>query len=226
MNQECYYIDMDPIHLRSNDIVSGIIHLIGAGCAIAVLVILIVLADKPYPIISYSIYGSGLVLLYTASTLYHLLPPRFVRAKEIARRCDHAMIYVLIAATYTPIAFLALSGAWKWIIFGIIWGLAAVGVVIKSFIAHPGRMSAYTSTILYVVMGWLIVIAIVPLYNSMSTASFVTLVSGGIIYTIGTIFFALDDVIPKRKHFWMHEIFHIFILGGSSLHTITMFLLL
>ncbi len=217
---------MDQIHLRSNDIVSGIIHLIGAGCAIAVLVVLVVLADEPYPIISYSIYGSGLVLLYLASTFYHLLPPHFIRMKELARRFDHAMIYVLIAATYTPIAFLTLTGAWKWTIFGIIWGLALVGVAIKSLFAHPGKMSAYTSTILYVVMGWLIVIAIVPLYQSMSFAGFATLVAGGVVYTIGTIFFALDDIVPKRKHFWMHEIFHIFILGGSSLHTITMFLLL
>lgn len=217
---------MDQIHLRSNDIVSGIIHLIGAGCAIAVLVVLVVLADEPYPIISYSIYGSGLVLLYLASTFYHLLPPHLARMKELARRFDHAMIYVLIAATYTPIAFLALTGAWKWTIFGIIWGLALIGVAIKSLFAHPGKMSAYTSTILYVVMGWLIVIAIVPLHQSMSFAGFATLVAGGVVYTIGTIFFALDDIVPKRKHFWMHEIFHIFILGGSSLHTITMFLLL
>lgn len=217
---------MNQIHLRSNDIVSGILHLIGALCAIAVLVVLIVLSNDAYHIVGYTLYGVGLILLYSASTLYHLWSPHSLELKSIFRRLDHAMIYILIAATYTPITFLALSGGWKWSMFGVIWGLALVGFLAKFLIVNPSRMAAIASTVLYVVMGWLIVIAIVPLIAGMSTAAFVTLVCGGVAYTVGAVFFALDAVLPKRKHFWMHEIFHLLVLAGSALHTITMFLML
>lgn len=217
---------MDLLHFRSNDIVSGILHLVGVLLSIAVLVVLVVLAQGPYQVVGYSLYGTGLILLYGASTLYHLIPPRFARAKGIFRRLDHAMIYVLIAATYTPVTFLALEGGWKWSIFGTIWGMAAIGVLAKTLITHPGKMSAYLSTALYVVMGWLIVIAIVPLIKGTSTPAFITLVCGGVAYTLGAVFFALDEIVPKKKHFWMHEIFHVFVLAGSALHTITMFLLM
>jgi len=217
---------MDSLHFRSNDIVSGILHLVGVLLSIAVLVLLVILANGPYQVIGYSLYGVGLILLYGASTLYHLIPPRFSRTKSVFRRLDHAMIYVLIAATYTPVAFLALSGGWKWAIFGVIWGLAFVGLLAKILIVNPGKLSAYASTVLYVVMGWLIVIAIVPLIKGTSTPAFVTLVCGGVAYTLGAVFFALDEIVPKKKHFWMHEIFHVFVLAGSALHTITMFLLM
>ncbi len=216
---------MEPLHYRSNDIVSGLLHLIGAACAIAILVVLIVLSVDTYHVVGYTLYGSGLILLYTASTVYHLLPPAFTKAKSILRRVDHAMIYVLIAATYTPISFLALSGGWKWSIFGVIWGLALFGILAK-FVMKQSKMAAYASTALYVVMGWLIVIAIVPLIQGTSTATFVCLVCGGVAYTVGAVFFAIDSVIPKRQYFWMHEIFHLFVLAGSALHTIAMFLLL
>lgn len=210
----------------TNDVTSGILHLIGVALAIAVLVVLLVLGAKRgevWHVVGYSVYGTGLILLYLASASYHLVPQGRKRMKEIFRRLDHAMIYVLIAATYTPVTFLALSGGWRWSIFGVIWGLAAVGALAKLLAWHfHGAVSAA----LYVAMGWLIVIAFLPLLKGMSTTGIFFLVSGGLSYTIGVIFFALERITRSRKYFWMHEIFHLFVLGGSSLHTIVMFLLL
>lgn len=211
-----------PNH-RSNDIVSGVLHFIGVGCAIAILVVLIVVGARyggPWHVVGYSLYGSGLILLYLASSSYHLVPYRFVRTKLFLQRLDHAMIYVLIAATYTPITFVSLHSGWRWSMFGVIWGLAVVGCMFKlgGWRLHRGLWTA-----LYVVMGWLIVIAFAPLQVSMSVGQLWLLVSGGISYTVGVIFFVLDRVLIRRRYFWMHEIFHLFVLGGSALHTIVMF---
>lgn len=213
-------------HHRSNDIVSGVLHFIGVGCAIAVMVVLIVVGARyggPWHVVGYSLYGSGLILLYLASSAYHLVPHRFVRVKQALQRLDHAMIYVLIAATYTPITFVALHGGWRWSMFGVIWGLAVVGCVIK---LCGWRIHTGLSTALYIVMGWLIALAFSPLRVEMSTGELWLLVSGGISYTVGVIFFTLGRLLRHRKYFWMHEIFHLFVLGGSALHTIVMFSIL
>lgn len=210
---------------RSNDIVSGILHLIGAGLAVAVLVVLIIIGarnEEAWHVVGYSLYGSGLILLYLASALYHLAPQRMPRLKRAAQYSDHAVIYILIAATYTPITFIVLSGGWRWSLFGTIWGLAAIGAAIRFFWrrAHPAIPVA-----LYVIMGWLIVIALSPLTQNMTRAALWLLVAGGIAYTSGVLFFALEKILPPRKYFWMHEIFHVFVLAGSALHTVVMFLI-
>lgn len=215
----------NPRH-RSNDIVSGVLHLLGTGLAIAVLVVLLVfgaMSDDVWHVVGYSLYGSGLILLYLASTLYHLTPEHWVRFKHIARRLDHAMIYVLIAATYTPITFIALTGGWRWSIFGVVWGLALLGGIVKLI---PLRVPAGVSLALYLVMGWLICVAIVPLLEGLTTGEFWLLLSGGLAYTVGVIFYALERHLPQKKYFWMHEVFHIFVLGGSALHAVLMFYLL
>ncbi|MEK7176778.1 MAG: hemolysin III family protein [Patescibacteria group bacterium] len=219
-------IENKPLRYPSNELTSGLLHLVGALFAIVVLVVLIVLGARygnSWHVVGYSLYGAGLILLYVASASYHLIPSKFERAKGIARHLDHAMIFVLIAATYTPVTFLALEGAWRWSIFGTIWGLAILGVAIKLFRIpfHPAL-----STALYLFLGWLIVLAIAPLRASLSPAELALLFFGGLSYTLGVVFFALDKVLAPRKHFWMHEIFHVFVLGGSTLHTILMFLLL
>lgn len=211
---------------RTNDITSGVLHLVGVTIAIAVLVVLLVFGAKrgeAWHVVGYSIYGAGLILLYLASASYHLVPSSMERLKIILLRLDHAMIYILIAATYTPITFLALFGGWRWSIFGIIWGFAFVGVAIK-LLAY--RLNPIASVALYIIMGWLIVIAFSPLLKSINTATLWLLLSGGLSYTIGVVFFALERIVPKRKYFSMHEIFHVFVLGGSTLHTIAMFFLL
>lgn len=210
---------------RTNDLTSGILHLIGVALAIAVFVVLLVLGAQrgAWHIVSYSIYGAGLILLYLASASYHLVPQNKERLKLILRRLDHAMISILIAATYTPITFLALSGGSRWSIFGIIWGLAFIGAAVKLF---QLRVSGAVSVTLYLVMGWLAAFAFSPLIKSMGTTAFWLLISGGLSYTLGAVFFALERFIAPTKYFSMHEVFHVFVLGGSTFHTIVMFLLL
>ncbi|MGB3921870.1 MAG: hemolysin III family protein [Minisyncoccia bacterium] len=214
------------LHDRTNDVTSGILHLAGAGLAVAVMVVLVVSGVRygsPWHVVGYSLYGAGLILLYVASATYHLVPHHFVRAKEVLQRLDHAMIFILIAATYTPITFIALSGAWRWSIFGIIWLLALIGALLKMFSVPIPRA---LSPVLYIAMGWFIFVAFAPLRETLTTATMWLLLAGGISYTLGVIFFALDKMLPRKPYFWMHEIFHVFVLGGSALHTIAMFLIL
>ncbi len=211
---------------RTNDITSGVLHFIGVGLAIGVLVVLIVVGARyggPWHVVGYSLYGSGLILLYLASTSYHLVPHRFARIKLVLQRLDHAMIYVLIAATYTPITFVSLHGGWRWSLFGVIWGLAVFGCVVK---LSGWRLHPVASSLLYIAMGWLIIIAFSPLRVEMSTGELWLLIAGGLSYTVGVLFFMLDRVLRRRKYFWMHEIFHLFVLGGSALHTVLMFYML
>ncbi len=211
---------------RSNDITSGVLHLIGVGLAIAVLVVLVIEGARhgsPWHIVSYTLYGTGLVLLYTASATYHLIHHQKVRLKHIFQRLDHAMIYILIASTYTPITFIALEGGWRWSMFGIIWGIALFGFIVKIMWL---KIPSWILTLLYPVMGWIIVIAFAPLLEGMSTGTVWLLFTGGVSYTVGVFIYALDHVFHPRKYFWMHEIFHLFVLGGSALHTIMMFYLL
>ena len=210
----------------SNEVVSSMLHFVGMGLAIAVLVVLIVLGahyGTVWHVVGYSLYGSGLILLYGASFSYHLIPMKRPRLKKIFRKIDHAMIFVLIAATYTPILFITLPSAWKWSLFGVIWGLALVGIVMKFFFF---KAPMWISVVLYLLMGWLIVIAFGPLTEVLSDGTRWLLISGGTCYTAGVVFFALDFLLKPRKYFWMHEVVHIFGLGGSTLHAITMFCLL
>ncbi len=171
---------------KGEEITNAILHGIGAGLAIAALVILIVFAsirgDARY-VVSYTIYGSTLVLLYMASTLYHSFPRG--RTKDLFEIFDHSAIYLLIAGSYTPLALVALKGTLGWTIFGIVWGLSVIGIIFKVFWV---KKFVVLSTILYIAMGWLIVIAIKPLMNVLNTTSLVFLVVGGVSYTVGTIF--------------------------------------
>jgi len=211
---------------RSNDIVSGLLHVLGAALAVAVVVVLLILGagrGSTWHIVGYSLYGAGLILLYVASALYHFVPERMPRFKQVAQRFDHAMIYVLIAATYTPITFVVLSGGWRWSLFGTVWALAVIGALIKLLRLSVPRA---LPVILYAVMGWLIIVALSPLVEQMSTAALILLAAGGCSYTFGMIFFGLERVLAPRKYFWMHEIFHVFVLGGSALHAAVMFLIL
>lgn len=211
---------------RENDVISGLLHFFGIGLAIAVLTVLVVLAAKyqdAWHIVGYSLYGSGLVLLYFFSAMYHLVPRQKMRIKNLLKRLDHAMIYIFIAATYTPITFIVLEGGWRWSLFGIIWGLAMFGFIIKIF---GLKIPQGISVALYIGMGWLLVVAFSPLQEEMNGTLFWLIFSGGMAYTVGVIFFILDKILIPRKYFWMHEIFHLFVLAGSALHAIAMFFLL
>ena len=187
-------------------------HLIGALLSISgasILVTLAVMMGDPWKIVSVSIFGATLILLYSASTLYHSLRGR---AKVILRKLDHLSIYLLIAGTYTPFCLVTLRGVWGWTLFGIVWGLAIIGMLQE---IRPRSEARIMSLVIYAVMGWVVVIAIKPLLDHLETAGFVFLAGGGLLYTIGMVFYAFDS----RFRHW-HGIWHLFVIGGSLMHYI------
>ena len=195
---------------------NGISHLVGAALALAGLVVLVVLASlqgDPWKIVSFSIYGASLFLLYTMSTLYHSLRGR---AKQIFMKLDHVAIYLLIAGSYTPFTLVTLRGAWGWTLFAIIWGLAIVGIIVDGL--HKGG-SRRTQMGIYLLMGWLILLAMYPLIRALPRGGLALLVLGGVFYTSGIIFFVIDD---RMKH--AHGIWHLFVLAGSIAHYMAMLL--
>ena len=195
---------------------NSITHLVGAALALAGLVVLVVFASLKgdvWKIVSFSIYGTSLFLLYTLSTLYHSLRGR---AKRIFMKLDHVAIYLLIAGTYTPLTLVTLRGAWGWSLFGIIWGLAVSGIVVDSLHKQGSRRIQMA---IYLLMGWLIVVALYPLIQVMPTGGLVLLVLGGLFYTGGIVFYALDDRITHA-----HGIWHLFVLAGSISHYLIMLL--
>jgi len=201
---------------KVKDPVSGLTHLVGALLSVAALVVLVCVAARegtPWHVVSFAVFGASLILLYTASTLYHLVPLR-ERATRALRRVDHMMIYVLIAGTYTPISLVALRGAWGWSLLGSIWGMAVLGVIMKIFWLNAPR---WLSTLIYIVMGWLIVIAFPPLLRSVPLSGIGWLVAGGILYTAGAVIYGIKK--PNIvKGFGFHEIFHLFVMAGSYGH--------
>lgn len=205
-----------------NEPLSSLTHLIGAILSIAGLVILVVFAairSTAWQITGFSIFGASLILLYLASALYHFFPITH-RAKNVFRRIDHSMIYVLIAGTYTPICFVLSSKPWGWTLFGLIWGLAIIGIVLK---AVGLKINRWLAVFMYILMGWLIIIAFPVLLKTIPATGILWLITGGIFYTLGTIFFGLDKLLPRTRWFGMHEIFHLFVIGGSVSHFWLMF---
>ena len=192
---------------------NSISHLIGAVAALAGLVIVVVAAARqgdPWKIVSFSVYGVTLFFLYTVSTLYHSLRGR---AKRIFRKLDHYSIYFLIAGTYTPFALVTLRGGWGWTIFGIIWGLAALGIALE---ALPQGGNRVLSVVVYVLMGWLVLVALEPLLKALPMTGFWWLLLGGLFYTGGLVFYFFDE---KVRHF--HGVWHLFVLAGSVCHYLT-----
>jgi hemolysin III len=190
---------------------NSISHLVGAALALAGAAVLVVVASRDGDarrIVSFSIYGATLFLLYLTSTLYHGLSPG--RAKRVFRVLDHQAIYLLIAGSYTPLTLVSLSGSTGWWMFGAIWGLAVLGLVLD---ALPLRGVRVLPMVIYLVMGWLIVLALKPLLAVLPRAGFVWLLTGGLFYTSGILFYALSDRYP-----WMHGVWHVFVLAGSISH--------
>ena len=191
---------------------NSISHLIGAVLALAGLAVLVVFASlkgDPWKIVSFSIYGTTLFALYLFSTLYHSFQGK---TKDLFQKIDHTAIYLLIAGTYTPFTLVSMRGAWGWTIFGIVWGLAIAGIIQELALKTKHRM---LSVVIYLVMGWVIVIAIRPLMKVLPVWGMAWLVAGGLFYSIGVIFFVLD----KRVNHG-HGIFHVFVLAGSISHYI------
>ncbi len=203
---------------KQNEPISALTHFVGALLSVAGLSLLIVFAVEhgtAIHVVSFTIFGATMLLLYLASTFYHFICATNERAKRISQIFDHVAIYLLIAGTYTPVALIVLPQGWGWTIFGLVWFIALLGTIIKATNMH---VPAWVSLILYLVMGWLIVIAFFPLTETLHGDALLWLVLGGVFYTVGSIFFALDKIIPRTKWFGMHEIFHLFVMLGSFAH--------
>ncbi len=197
------------------EIVNVITHGLGLLLSIPALVLLIVYASlhgTVWHIVSFSIYGSSLVTLYLASTLYHAA--RKPKVKENLNIFDHSAIYLLIAGTYTPFLLVTLRGPWGWSLFGVVWGLTIVGVVMKFFFMSKYKV---VSALAYVLMGWVIIIAVKPLINNLDTGGLWWLLAGGISYTVGAVLYTL------KKLPYHHGIFHVFVLCGSFAHWMAVF---
>ena len=198
------------LYTLGEEIVHSITHGIGAGLSIAGLTLLVVLAvlyGNVYQIVSFSIYGGTLVVLYLASTLYHSFQQPTV--KQVFQVIDHASIFLLIAGTYTPFLLVGIRGAWGWTLLVIVWGLAILGVSFKALFIHRFQK---LSVLAYILMGWLSVVASKELLINIPVGGLIWMAIGGVVYTVGVIFYAL-----KRVRY-MHAIWHVFVLGGSVCH--------
>ncbi|MCD5988764.1 hemolysin III family protein [Pseudomonas sp. CDFA 553] len=185
-------------------------HLVGAVLALIGAIWLLAIASLQgdiWKIVSVAIYGVTLVSLYSASTVYHSVRGR---AKTIMQKVDHFSIYLLIAGSYTPFCLVTLRGPWGWTLFGVVWGLAVIGILQE---IKPRSEARIMSIVIYAVMGWIVLVAVKPLIAALGTAGFTWLAAGGALYTIGIIFFAYDT----RFRHW-HGIWHLFVIAGSLLH--------
>ena len=200
---------------KKEELFNSISHGSGVLFAITALVLISVFSAKTgdaWKIVSGVIYGTSLVALFMASTLYHAFPKG--KVKDVFEIIDHSAIFILIAGTYTPFTLVNLRGPIGWTIFGIVWGLTLIGIVYKIFFVNK---FVIFSTLIYIFMGWLIVFAMAPLTKSLPSAGLFWLVLGGVLYTLGTPFYII------RKIPFHHGIWHLFVLGGSISHFITVF---
>ncbi|MBC8737787.1 hemolysin III family protein [Paraburkholderia sp. UCT31] len=187
---------------------NSITHLVGAVLSVvglATLVTMGTLAGDAYKVVSFAVYGAMLFVLYAISTLYHGVS--HPRLKAVLQKCDHSAIYLLIAGSYTPFTLVTLRGPWGWSLFGVSWGLAALGIVQELTL---GRRTRSVSMVLYVLMGWLALVAVHPLVQALPAAGTAWLVAGGVIYSAGIYFFINDERIRHG-----HGIWHLFVLAGS-----------
>ena len=193
------------------EIANSLTHGLGVVLTLVVGPILIVMAVRsgdPWRVVSAVVYATTLLLLFTSSMLYHGLPAP--AAKRVFQRIDHAAIYLLIAGTYTPFTLITLRGPWGWTLFGIIWGLAIMGVALKGTF---GAKLAALSTAVYLGMGWLAVVALRPLLMNVAPRGIAWLVAGGLCYTAGVVFYVRDE-----RHRYHHAVWHIFVLAGIIAH--------
>ena len=196
---------------------SGFSHLVGAMLSVAGLILLLYVAITNrdiWQIVSFSIFGASMILLYSASATYHLVNAS-EKAVRILQKIDHSMIFVLIAGTYTPICLTLLRGRLGYSLLALVWSCAAAGIVMKMFFFDIPRL-LYTG--IYLIMGWIAVFVIVPIYRAGGTLPLVWLLAGGLFYTAGGIIYAVKkpDILPGWLGF--HEIFHIFVILGSAAH--------
>lgn len=206
---------MIATYTRREELAHSLTHGLGIVASLLGLVCLVVFAVRSgtgWHVVSVTIFGVALVLLYTSSTLYHSF--QHVPTKQVLQKFDHAAIFLLIAGTYTPFLLVTLRGPWGWSLFGVVWGLALTGIALKFWFAGRFRL---VSTLIYIGMGWLVMIALKPLRAALPGAGLELLLAGGLCYTGGTIFY-----LWKRLPYH-HAIWHLCVLGGSACHWFSIF---
>ena len=189
---------------------NAVSHLIGTVLALAGAIVLVVLAamgGDPWKVVSVAIYGVTLVVMYSSSALYHSVRGR---AKDVLRKMDHQSIYLLIAGSYTPFCLVTLRGPWGWSLFGVVWGLAVIGGLQE---LRPKNDARILSVVIYLLMGWVALVALVPLVHALGRAGFAWVAAGGLFYTVGIAFYALDTRLAHA-----HGVWHLFVLAGSAAH--------
>jgi hemolysin III len=194
----------------AEEIANSVTHGLGIVLSIAGLGVLTAFASvfgSAWHIVSCSIYGATQIILYTASTLYHSIP--LPRAKAVFRVIDHAAIFLLIAGTYTPFTLVNLRGPWGWSLFGIVWALAIIGIALQNILI---RQKTALTALPYIAMGWVVVVAIKPLMESVAPGGLALMIAGGLAYTLGSIFYIW------RRVPYHHAIWHLFVLAGSAFH--------
>lgn len=212
--------ELEEVHPTSGyssleEIANTVTHGIGVILAIAALVLCVVFAalkHDPWMVVACAIYGASLVLLYMSSTLYHGI--RKISAKRVFLVLDHSCIYLLIAGTYTPFLLGPVRGGWGWTMFGIVWGFALIGVIKESLARKRG---GWVSSLIYLVMGWMVAVLITKLYATLSVFGFVMLLAGGALYSLGVVFYLM-----KRMPY-SHAIWHLFVVAGSVCHFFSVF---
>ena len=207
---------MTPEFSVGEEIAHSLTH--GLGVILSVIGLVVLIADavrfgNAWHIVSCAVFGVTLILLYSASTLYHSIP--LPRAKRVLRYIDHSAIFLLIAGTYTPFTLVSLNGGWGWSLFGVIWGLALIGIVFKAVALERFRI---LSVALYIVMGWIVAVALEPLARAVEPRGLLLLFLGGGAYTLGVIFYGW------KRLAYNHAIWHVFVLTGSVLHYLAVFL--
>ncbi|AAV83271.1 hemolysin III family protein [Idiomarina loihiensis] len=203
------------VYTVKEEVAHALTHGIGAVLSIVALVFMLIWAaayGDGWHVVAASIYGASLILLYTASTLYHAFP--WPKMKAVFQQLDHAAIYILIAGTYTPFALINLRDAWGWTLLGVAWGIALVGVVLELTLK---KRIAWLSLTLYLGMGWMAIIAINPMIDNVDAGGLMLLVAGGLAYTLGVIFYVWKSL-PYH-----HAIWHLFVLAGSVFHFFSIF---
>ncbi|MGB9674015.1 MAG: PAQR family membrane homeostasis protein TrhA [Anaerolineales bacterium] len=199
-----------PLYSRGEELANSITHGIAIALSIAGLAVLTAFASlfgNVWHIVSVSIYGATQILLYTASTLYHSIP--IPKAKKVLRLLDHSAIFLLIAGTYTPFTLVNLHGTWGWTMLGLVWGIAILGITLQGKLIHQ---KSFLNAIIYIAMGWIVVLGIKPLLHSVALGGLILLLAGGLAYSFGAIFY-----VWKRLPY-NHAIWHGFVMVGSALH--------
>jgi hemolysin III len=203
--------------IKLKEPLAGFLHFIGAVLSIPAMVVLIVLGDgSAWKVVSFSIYGVSLFILFLFGTLYHWLPQSAGGRYQIFRKLDHLAIYFLIAGTYTPFCLNTLRGPWGWTMFGLIWGMAIFGMALQSIYINVWR---WLTTLIYILMGWLVLIALNPLIQALPSGGLMWLLIGGVIYSIGGVIYTIKK--PNfNSIFGYHELWHALVLIAAACHFI------